>query len=191
MSDSEYRNSSRSGRSYLETRAARSLSGAAGSLLGGNRGPDLIAHVRTAPGPISIGHFLDSVRSALKWPRERPRRRGATWAAGRPAAARRALAIAGAPGQERTRLIQLSAFSTNKHQLASELHKHSDRGNPFFGENRDCVLDAGWLLLGAAQSEDQVRDNLALEQVVDMVVAITQIHGGTRYVAPILTQGRT
>jgi hypothetical protein len=48
------------------------------------------------------------------------------------------------------------------------------------------VLAAGRPLLVAAQQVHEVRDDLTLEQVLDMVVAIAMIQGDTRYLAPIL-----
>ena len=41
-------------------------------------------------------------------------------------------------------------------------------------------------LFAAAQRAREVRDDLALEQVLDMVIAIAAIHGDTRYLEPIL-----
>jgi hypothetical protein len=48
------------------------------------------------------------------------------------------------------------------------------------------VLTAGSPLLDAAQWTHEVRDDLTLEQILDMIVAIAAIHGGTGYVEPIL-----
>jgi AcrR family transcriptional regulator len=83
-------------------------------------------------------------------------------------------------------LHRFFAFATTKHHVASELLAHSDRSNPVFGESRVRVLAAGRPLLVAAQQVHEVRDDLTLEQVLDMVVAIAMIQGDTRYLAPIL-----
>jgi AcrR family transcriptional regulator len=83
-------------------------------------------------------------------------------------------------------LHRFFAFSTSKRHIASELLKHTDRSNPLFGNNRDRVIAAGQPLLAAAQRAHEVRDDLALEQVLDMVIAIATIHGDTRYLEPIL-----
>ena len=48
------------------------------------------------------------------------------------------------------------------------------------------MVAAGRPLLAAAQRAHEVRDDLALEQVLDMVIAIAAIHGDTRYLKPIL-----
>ena len=47
-------------------------------------------------------------------------------------------------------------------------------------------MAAGWPLLAAAQRAHEVRDDLALEQVLNLVIAIAAIHGDTRYLEPIL-----
>jgi AcrR family transcriptional regulator len=83
-------------------------------------------------------------------------------------------------------LHRFFAFATTKHHVASELLAHSDRSNPVFGESRARVLAAGHPLLVAAQQVHEVRDDLTLEQVLDLVVAIAMIQGDTRYLAPIL-----
>ncbi len=48
------------------------------------------------------------------------------------------------------------------------------------------MIAAGRPLLAAAQRDHEVRDDLGLEQVLDMVIAIAAIHGDTRYLEPIL-----
>lgn len=83
-------------------------------------------------------------------------------------------------------LHRFFAFATTKHHVASELLAHSDRSNPVFGESRARVLAAGRPLLAAAQHTHEVRDDLTLEQILDLLVAIAAIHGDTRYLEPIL-----
>lgn len=83
-------------------------------------------------------------------------------------------------------LHRFFAFYTSKRHVASELLTHVDSSNPMFNENRARVLAAGRPLHVAAQHANEVRDDLTLEQVLDMVVAIATIHGDTRYVEPIL-----
>ncbi len=83
-------------------------------------------------------------------------------------------------------LHRFFAFGTSKRHIASELLEHTDRSNPLFDNSRARVLAAGRPLLTAAQRAHEVRDDLALEQVLDMVIAIATIHGGTRYLEPIL-----
>ena len=55
-----------------------------------------------------------------------------------------------------------------------------------FNENRDRVLAAGRPLLAAAQDAGEVRGDLALEQILDLVIAIARIHGDADYLDPIL-----
>lgn len=83
-------------------------------------------------------------------------------------------------------LHRFFAFYTSKRHVASELLTHVDSSNPMFNENRARVIAAGRPLLAAAQRTHEVRDDLTLDQVLDMVVAIATIHGDTRYVEPIL-----
>ena len=66
------------------------------------------------------------------------------------------------------------------------LLKQTDRSIPLFKNSRTRVIAAGRPLLVAAQHAGEVRDDLTLEQVLDMIVAIATIHGGTGYTEPIL-----
>jgi AcrR family transcriptional regulator len=83
-------------------------------------------------------------------------------------------------------LHRFIAFSTSKRHIVSELLTHVDSSNPVFNENRDRVLAAGRPLLVAAQRSHEVRGDLTLEQILDMVIAIARIHGDPAYLKPIL-----
>ena len=83
-------------------------------------------------------------------------------------------------------LHRFFAFATSKRHIASELLEHTDRSNPLFESNRARVIAAGRPLLAAAQRAHEIRDDLALEQILDMVIAMATIHGDTRYLEPIL-----
>ena len=83
-------------------------------------------------------------------------------------------------------LHRFFAFFTSKHHIASELLEHTDHSNPVFGTNRSRVMAAGRPLLAAAQRSREVRGDLTLEQVLDMIVAIATIHGDPGYLQPIL-----
>jgi AcrR family transcriptional regulator len=83
-------------------------------------------------------------------------------------------------------LHRFFAFTTSKRHIASELLKQTDRSNPLFEDNRTRVIAAGRPLLAAAQHAGEVRDDLTLEQILDMIVAISTIHGDTGYTEPIL-----
>jgi AcrR family transcriptional regulator len=83
-------------------------------------------------------------------------------------------------------LHQFFDFVTSKRAIAAELLERSDGSNPLLGEGRARVLAAGRPLLEAAQRANEVRVELTLEQITDMVVAIARIHGDFRYLEPIL-----
>jgi AcrR family transcriptional regulator len=83
-------------------------------------------------------------------------------------------------------LHRFFAFATSKRHIASELLEHTDRSNPLFENSRTRVITAGRPLLAAAQHAGEVRDELTLEQILDMIVAIATIHGDTGYTGPIL-----
>ena len=83
-------------------------------------------------------------------------------------------------------LDDVFAFFTSKRPVGAELLKHSESGNPFFSQNRDRVMTAGRPLLTAAQQNHAVRDDLTLEQILDMVSAIAKIQGDPEYLKPIL-----
>ena len=55
-----------------------------------------------------------------------------------------------------------------------------------FGAGRPRVLAAGRPLLLAAHDSHEVRDDLTLEQILDMVVAVAKIQGDSDYLEPIL-----
>ena len=78
------------------------------------------------------------------------------------------------------------AFATSKRHIASELLEQTDSSNPLFGNSRARVIAVGRPLLAAAQRAHEVRDNLTLEQILDLVIAIATIHGDTRYLEPVL-----
>jgi AcrR family transcriptional regulator len=83
-------------------------------------------------------------------------------------------------------LHRFSSFSTSKRHIAAELLTHGDSSNPVFGASRARVLDAGRPLLVAAQHAHEVRPDLTLEQILDLIVAIARIHGAPDYLEPIL-----
>ena len=83
-------------------------------------------------------------------------------------------------------LHRFFAFFNSKHHVGAELLKHSDGLSSFFSGNRDRVLATGRPLLAAAQHSGEIRDDLTLEQILDMVIAIAAIHGDAGYLKPIL-----
>jgi AcrR family transcriptional regulator len=83
-------------------------------------------------------------------------------------------------------LQRFYTFFNSKRHVGSELLRHSGDSGSFFSENRDRVLAAGRPLLAAAQHAHEVRDDLTLEQILDMIIAIASIHGDPGYAGPIL-----
>ncbi|TDC80961.1 TetR/AcrR family transcriptional regulator [Actinomadura sp. 7K507] len=91
------------------------------------------------------------------------------------------------PGAVLTAWLQrFLAFTSGKRHIASELLAGPDGGSPVFGQSRARVLDAGRPLLAAAQEAGEVRLDLTLEQILDMIVAIAAISGDAGYLQPIL-----
>jgi AcrR family transcriptional regulator len=98
-------------------------------------------------------------------------------------------AAGGTPGEILAAwLYRFAAFFTSKHHIAGELLADSDNSNrnAIFSQSRARVLAAGRPLLAAAQRSHEVRDDLTLEQILDMVIAIAAINGGPGYSRPIL-----
>ncbi|MEP6955151.1 MAG: helix-turn-helix domain-containing protein [Solirubrobacteraceae bacterium] len=83
-------------------------------------------------------------------------------------------------------LRRFAEFFASKHDIGSELLEQTDRDNPVFDNSRARVLAAGRPLLVAAQESREVRDDLTLEQVLDMVIAVSAIRGDSGYLEPIL-----
>ncbi len=83
-------------------------------------------------------------------------------------------------------LRRFTEFFASKHKIGVELLEQTDRDNPVFDNSRARVLAAGRPLLLAAQQSREVRDNLTLEQVLDMVIAVSAIRGDADYLEPIL-----
>jgi AcrR family transcriptional regulator len=83
-------------------------------------------------------------------------------------------------------LYQFFTFFNNNHHIAELLKHTSDDAAPFLETTRTRVLAAGRPLLLAAQQTHEIRDDLTLEQVVRMIIAIATIHSDPNYVEPIL-----
>ena len=83
-------------------------------------------------------------------------------------------------------LHQFFAFYNSKRHVGDELLRQSDANQPFLHEGRSRVLAASQPLLLAAQRSREVRGELNLEQILDMVIAIAKIDGDARYLQPIL-----
>jgi AcrR family transcriptional regulator len=83
-------------------------------------------------------------------------------------------------------LRRFYAYFTSKRFVAAALLEHADRDDPVFGAGYARVLNAGRPLLGAAQQSGEIRTDLTLEQILDMVAAIAKIPGDAVYREPIL-----
>lgn len=77
-------------------------------------------------------------------------------------------------------------YFMGKRHIAEELLQHAERTDPVFEQNRTRVLAAGQPLLDAAQQAGEIRSDLSLEQVLDLVIAVARVHGDQQYVEPIL-----
>jgi AcrR family transcriptional regulator len=83
-------------------------------------------------------------------------------------------------------LRRFYAYFTSKRFVAAELLEHADRDDPVFGAGLARVLNASRPLLHAAQQSHEVRTDLTLEQILDMVAAVAKIPGDPSYREPIL-----
>jgi AcrR family transcriptional regulator len=83
-------------------------------------------------------------------------------------------------------LHRFFAFYNSKRHVGHELLRQSDASRPFMHEGRGRVLAAGQPLLLAAQRSHEVRVELTLEQILDMIIAIAKIEGDAGYLQPIL-----
>ncbi len=78
------------------------------------------------------------------------------------------------------------AYFTSKRPVAAELLEHTGGDDPVFGAGYARVIAAGGPLLEAAQGAGEVRGDLSLEQILDMIGAIAKIPGEGAYREPIL-----
>ena len=83
-------------------------------------------------------------------------------------------------------LDRFFAFFTTKRAIAAELLTHVDREDPVFNAGRARVIASGRSLFDAARESGEIRDDLELEQILDMVKAIAGIPGSPDYVEPLL-----
>jgi hypothetical protein len=63
--------------------------------------------------------------------------------------------------------------------------EHTDRDSPVIHGNRARALAAGRPLLAAGQDVGEIRDDLTIEQIFDMIAAIAKIHGDPSYLEPM------
>jgi AcrR family transcriptional regulator len=77
-------------------------------------------------------------------------------------------------------------FATGKRSIAIELLEQSDRSNPVFWTSRDRVVAAGRPLHSAARECGEITEDITLEQILDLLVAVAKIPGGPDHLRPIL-----
>jgi AcrR family transcriptional regulator len=91
------------------------------------------------------------------------------------------------PGERLEAWLQrFFTFFNSKHHVAELLPHSDDDAAPFLHTNRDRVLGVARPLLLAAQHTHEIRTDLTLEQILQMIVAIATIHSDPTYVEPIL-----
>ncbi|MBO9532976.1 MAG: TetR/AcrR family transcriptional regulator [Solirubrobacteraceae bacterium] len=78
------------------------------------------------------------------------------------------------------------AYFASKRHVASALLEHADPDDPFFSTGRSRVIAAGTPLLAAAQQAGEIRPDLSLGQVLDLVGAVAKVSDDDAYRAPIL-----
>ena len=78
-------------------------------------------------------------------------------------------------------------YYTSKRHVAAALLEHANRDDPVFGAGYARVLNASRPLLHATQQSGEIRTDLTLEQILDMVAAVAKIPGDARYREPILS----
>jgi len=86
-----------------------------------------------------------------------------------------------------TWLHRFFAFFNSKHHVAELLTHSNDDPAPFLHTNRDRVLAVARPLLLAAQQTHEIREDLTLEQILELIIAIATIHSDPSYVEPILS----
>jgi AcrR family transcriptional regulator len=93
----------------------------------------------------------------------------------------------GSPGATFTAwLRRFFDYFTSKRLVAAELLQQATPEDPLFGAGLARVLDASRPLLLAAQKSGEIRVDLTLEQILDMIAAIARIGGDASYQEPIL-----
>jgi AcrR family transcriptional regulator len=83
-------------------------------------------------------------------------------------------------------LRRLFAFLSRKHRVVELLKQASDDAGPFLSQNANRVLATARPLLATAQDSQEVREDLTIEQLMQMVLALATIPGDSDYLAPML-----
>lgn len=92
-----------------------------------------------------------------------------------------------APGERlEAWLRRFFAYFSSKRHVAGALLEQADAADPVFGDNRARVMAAGAPLLAAAQDAGDVRSDLDLAQVLQLVTAVARIEAAPEVVEPLL-----
>ena len=83
-------------------------------------------------------------------------------------------------------LREFHAYFQHKQAVAAELLQHASSDDPVFGTGLARVLAAGRPLLDDAQASGEIRAELTLEQILDLVAAVARLGTDETYRAPIL-----
>lgn len=83
-------------------------------------------------------------------------------------------------------LRRFFAFVPRKRLLVAELLQDSGAPGPVMTRNRERMLAAGEPLVQAARRSGELRDDLDLVQVLDLVVGVARIPGEREQVEPLL-----
>jgi AcrR family transcriptional regulator len=83
-------------------------------------------------------------------------------------------------------LRRFFAFFPRKRLLVAELLQDSGAPGPVVTANRERMLAAGEPLVQAARRSGELRDDLDLVQVLDLVVGVARIPGDREHVEPLL-----
>ncbi|MCF2572636.1 TetR/AcrR family transcriptional regulator [Brevibacterium sp. UCMA 11754] len=81
----------------------------------------------------------------------------------------------------RTWLRQFYLFAAGKKQFAAELLTQLSRDSPIFDDTKSRVIAVGRPLFDAALSARQLREGVQLEQILEMLVALSAIAGDAEY----------
>lgn len=86
------------------------------------------------------------------------------------------------PGEAfRTWLRQFYFFAAGKKQIAAELLTQLSRDSPIFDDTKSRVIATGRPLFDAAMSDGQMREDVHLEQILEMLVSLLAIKGEDEY----------
>jgi AcrR family transcriptional regulator len=83
-------------------------------------------------------------------------------------------------------LRRFYAYFTSKRVVAAELLEQTDAKDPVFSAGYALVLAAGRPLLDAARASGEVRGDLTLEQILDLIASVAKIPGADSHRKPIL-----